>query len=117
MTLLLLQIAQETPQTANVPNPMGAHTWFIISAFSAFLLWSISYSIQLQKEAVARQNGREGLIELREELLDEIADLESRKEADSISPQKYKQELKNLKYRLSKVLEKLGAGNQAAKAR
>ncbi len=117
MTLLLLQLAQEAPQTANVPNAMGAHTWFILIAVSAFLVWSISYSIQLQKEALERQKGREGLLDLRETLLDEIADLESRKEADAISPQKYKQELKNLKYRLSKVLEKLGAGTQAAKAR
>jgi hypothetical protein len=109
MTLLLFQIAQETPQTANVPNSMGAHTWFIIIAVGAFLLWSLSYAIQLQKEAVARQRGHEELLELKEELLDEIAELESRKEENSISMQKYKQELKDLKFRLTRVIEKLGS--------
>lgn len=109
MTLLLFQLAQETPETANVSNPMGAHTWFIIFATGAFLLWSISYSVQLQKEALARQKGREELVRLKESLLDEIAGLESRKEADEISTQKYKQQLKDLKFRLSRVLEKLGA--------
>ena len=109
MTLLLFQLAQESPQTANVSNPMGAHTWFIIFATGAFLLWSISYSIQLQKEALARRKGREDLLHLKETLLDEIADLESRKEADGISAQKYKQEMKDLKFRLSRVLGKLGA--------
>ena len=109
MTLFLFQLAQESPQTANVSNPMGAHTWFIILATGAFLLWSISYSIQLQREALARKRGREDLLRLKETLLDEIADLESRKEADDISAQKYKQEMKDLKFRLSRVLEKLGA--------
>jgi hypothetical protein len=109
MTLLLLQLAQETPQTANVPNAMGAHTWFIIIAVGAFLAWSISYSIQLQKEALQRKKSREDMLDLKDTILDEIAELETRKEADAISAQKYKQELKDLKFRLSRILEKLGA--------
>ena len=42
MTLLLLLAQDEGARTADVPNAMGAHTWFIILAVGAFLLWSIS---------------------------------------------------------------------------
>lgn len=108
MTLLLL-LAQEGARTAESPNPMGIHTWFIIAAVGAFLAWSISYSLQLQKEALAKKKGREDLVRRKDELLNEIAELESRKEAGTVTEQKYKQELKDLKFRLSKVLEKPGS--------
>ena len=110
MTLLLLLLQQDEagPKTAEVPNAMGAHTWFIIIAAGAFLAWSISYSLQLHKEALARKKGREGLIHRKDELIDQIADLQTRKEAGSISEKEYKQDLKDLKFHLSKVLEKLG---------
>jgi len=109
MTLLLL-VAQEGARTAQVPNPMGAHTWFIILAIGSFLAWSISYSLQLHKEALMRKKGRQDLIRRKEELLDQIADLEARRESGSITEQKYKQELKDLKFHLTKTLEKLGSG-------
>ena len=105
MNLLLL--VQEGARTAKVPNAMGAHIWFIIISVGAFLAWSVSYSRQLHKEALARKRGREELVRRKEDLIDQIADLESRKEAETISEQKYKQELKDLKFRLSKILEKL----------
>src|SRR5438552_14144159 len=106
MMLLLLLIAQdEGARTADVPNAMGAHTWFIIIAVGAFLLWSISYSLQLHKEALARRKGREDLVRRKEELIDRIADLEAQKDAGSIPEKKYKQDLKDLKFQLSKVLE------------
>ena len=108
--MLLLQVAQdEGARTADVPNAMGAHTWFIILAVGAFLLWSISYSLQLHKEALARKKGREDLARRKEEIIDKIADLEAEKEAGAIAEKKYKQDLKDLKFQLSKVLEKLGA--------
>ena len=107
MTLLLL-LVQEGSQTAEVPNAMGAHTWFVILAVGAFLAWSISYSLQLHKEALARKKGREELVRRKEELIDLIAGLESRMEAGSVTEQKYKQDLKDLKFRLSKILEKMG---------
>src|ERR1051326_7771601 len=59
--LLLLAQAEGGSDTANVPNAMGAHTWFVIIAVGAFLLWSISYSLQLHKEALARRKGRDEL--------------------------------------------------------
>jgi hypothetical protein len=106
LTLLLALQADTRP--IEVPNAMGAHTWFIILAVGAFLAWSISYSLQLHKEALMRKKGRVELARQRDELLDRIAELEAEKEAESITEKKYKQELKDLKFRLSKVIEKLG---------
>src|SRR5215475_8436376 len=111
MMLLLLLAQDDGARTADVPNPMGAHTWFIILAASAFLLWCISYSLQLHKEALARRKGREDLIRRREEL---IADLEGQKDSESIAEKKYKQDMKDLKFQLSKILEKLGAKRDGA---
>lgn len=109
MTVLLLLAQQEGARAAEVPNPMGAHNWFIFLAVGSFLVWSISYSLQLHKEALLRKKGREEILKRKNQLLDEIADLEARKESGTITEQKYKQELKDLKFRLSKVLDQLGA--------
>ena len=108
MTLLLLLAQDEGARTADVPNAMGAHTWFIILAAGAFLLWSISYSLQLRKEAMSRKKGRDEIVRRKDELLDRIADLETQKESGAIAEKKYKQDLKDLKFHLTKVLEKLG---------
>ena len=108
--ILLLLVAQDdgARTTADVPNAMGAHTWFIILAVGAFLAWCISYSLQLHKEAVARRKGREDLARRKDEIIDKIADLEAQKDAGTLAEKKYKQDLKDLKFQLSKVLEKLG---------
>ena len=108
MILLLLLAQDEGARTADVPNAMGAHTWFIILAVGAFLLWSISYSLQLHKEALARRKGRDELIRRKEELLDQIARIEEQKESGAIAEKKYKQDLKDLKFHLSKILERMG---------
>jgi hypothetical protein len=108
MTLLLLLAQDAGATTADVPNAMGAHTWFIIAAIGAFLLWCISYSLQLHKEALARRKGREDLVRRKEELIDRIAELEAGKESGSVNDKKFKQDLKDLRFQLSKVLEKLG---------
>src|SRR5262249_24573506 len=108
MMLLMLFAQEEGARTADVPNAMGAHTWFIILAVGAFLLWSISYSLQLHKEALARKKGRENLARRKEELIDQIAELEAQKEAGTVPDKKFKQELKDLKFQLSKVLGKMG---------
>ena len=44
----------------------------------------------------------------KDELIDTVAELEAQKESGAISDKKYKQDLKDLKFQLSKVLEKLG---------
>ena len=105
--MLLLLLLQDEPTRVKVPNAMGAHTWFIILAVGAFLAWSISYSLQLRKEALARRKGREDLVRRKDELIDQIASLEEQKEAGAITDKKYKQELKDLRFQLTKVLEKL----------
>jgi len=108
MMLLLLLFQEDGARTADVPNAMGAHTWFIIIAIGAFLLWCISYSLQLHREALIRRKSREDLVRRKEELIDRIADLEAAKDAGTIADKKYKQDLKDFKFQLSKVLEKLG---------
>jgi hypothetical protein len=118
ITLLLLLAAQDDgPKTADVPNAMGAHTWFVIFAVGAFLLWSISYSLQLHKEALAKRKGRDDLVRRRQELIDSIADLEEQKEAGTVAEKKYKQDLKDLKFQLAKVVDKLHrkSGDETAK--
>ena len=105
--IFLLLLLQVEAAPFKVPNAMAAHTWFIILTVGAFLIWSISYSLQLQKEALKRKKGREDLLHRKSALLDRIADLESQKEAGKISERKYKDELKDFKFQLSKVLEKL----------
>src|SRR5688572_13067886 len=110
MTLLLLLAQQEGARAAEVPNAMGAHTWFIFLAVGSFLAWSLSYSLQLHKEALQRKKGREEITRRKDQILDQIAELEARKESGAITEQKYKQELKDLKFRLSKVLEHGAAG-------
>ena len=108
--MLLLLLAQDDgARTADVPNAMGTHTWFIIAAIGAFLLWCLSYSLQLHKEALARRKGREDLVRRKDELIDRISELEAQNEAGSIAEKRYKHDLKDLKFQLQKVLEKLSA--------
>src|SRR6185436_17344161 len=96
-----------TPRSAVVPSPMGIHTWFIIVAVGAFLAWCISYSLQLQKEALLRRTSREGLLRRKEAYLDEILELNARKEAGTISESQYRRQFNNTKIRLAKVLEQI----------
>jgi hypothetical protein len=105
---VLMAQQEEAPKSTETANPMGAHTWFIIAAVGALLAWCISYSIQAQREAAARKQGRETLIQRKEQILDEIAGLEGLKDTGNISETKYKKQLKELKVRLSQVLEQLG---------
>ena len=114
MTLLLLLAQDDGARTADVPNAMGAHTWFIILAVGAFLAWSISYSLQLHKEALNRKKGRDYLARRKDELIDKIADLEAEKDGGAIAEKKYKQDLKDLKFQLSKILEKLSSGKMGS---
>jgi len=109
MMLLLLLAQDEGARTADVPNAMGAHTWFIIVFAAAFLAWSISYSLQLRREAMARRKGREDLVHRKDELIDKIAEVEAQKESGRLDEKRYKQELKDLKFQLSKVLERTGS--------
>ncbi len=100
--------AQEGPRSITLPNEMNFHTWFIIGSAGAFLAWCLSYAIQAHKEAIERQQkGRGNLVEQKEALLNRIAEIESRKEAATITEQRYKHEMRELRFRLAKVLEKI----------
>lgn len=104
----LAALAQEEgPREIQVPNPMGAHTWFIIVAVGAFLAWCISYVLQLQKEKLTQKPERGSLLRQKEELLDHLADLESQKESGAISVQRYDKEFRKAKGRLSEVVTRL----------
>jgi hypothetical protein len=106
MMLLFLLAQDQGARTVDVPNAMGAHTWFVIAIVGAFLAWSISYSLQQRRERLARKKGRDDLARRKDEIIERIATLEAEKEAGSVDEKKYKQELKELKFRLSKLLEK-----------
>jgi len=106
--LPVVTVAQdEGPREVQLPNPMGAHTWFIIVAVGAFLAWCISYVLQLQKEKLTSQPQRATLLRQKEELLDRLAELESQKEAGSISTQRYEKEFRKAKGRLSEIIGRL----------
>jgi uncharacterized membrane protein YccC len=120
LALLMLYAASafaqddNAPHSAEIPNPMGIHTWFIIVAVGALLAWSISYSLQMQKEALKRRTSREGLLRRKESYLDEIAELESRKEAGTISESQFRRQFNNTKIRLAKVLEQIEQTREAS---
>ncbi len=99
--------AQEGARSIDLPNEMNLHTWFIIGAVGAFLMWSLSYAMQLHKEALERQKGRGHLLGQKDDILNRIADLENQKESATITDQRYKHEMRELRFRLAKTLEKL----------
>ena len=99
---------EEVPRDIQLPNPMGPHTWFIIVAVGAFLAWCISYVLQLQKEKLSSRPERSTLLRQKEELLDRLVELESQKEAGTISAQRYEKEFRKAKGRLSAIIGRLG---------
>jgi hypothetical protein len=102
------------PHGAEIPNSMDLHTWFVIIVVGAFLAWSISYSLQLQKEALKKRTSREGLLLLKNRYLDEIAELEAQKEAGTVSEQRFKRQFNNTKLRLAKVLGQIEQNRNAS---
>jgi hypothetical protein len=104
----------EGPREVQLPNPMSAHTWFIIIAIGAFLAWCISYVLQLQKERLSTKPQRESLLRQKDELLNRLAQLESQKEAGAITSQRYEKEYRKARGRLSEVLGRLRRKQDAA---
>lgn len=105
---------EEGPREVQLPNPMSAHTWFIIIAIGAFLAWCISYVLQLQKERLSTKPQRESLLRQKDELLNRLAQLESEKEAGAITSQRYEKEYRKARGRLSEVLGRLGRKQDSA---
>jgi len=100
---------EEGPKSAEVANAMGVHTWFVIGSVGALLAWCISYALQTQKEAEAQKHGRNELIRKREQILDNITELESQRESGAVTESKYRREFKELRLQLSRVIEQLGS--------
>ena len=98
-------LAQDDVKSTEAPNSMGAHTWFIIVAVGALLAWGISYSLTLQREALARKRSQDELGRRKEEILEEIVELERRKETGEVTESKYTKESKELRHQLSRVVE------------
>ena len=98
------------PRSVNVPNPMAAHTWFIIAAVGAFLAWCISYMLQFRRNQETGKTDkakRIALLQEKDELLDRIAELESQKESGTLPAPRYEKEFKKARSRLSDVLSRL----------
>ena len=101
----------EGPRLIQVPNPMAAHTWFIIAAVGAFLAWCISYVLQFRRNQLGDKSDkakRIALLHEKDELLDQLAQLESEKEAGTIPAPRYEKEYRKARSRLSEVLSRLG---------
>ena len=97
-----------------VPNAMAAHTLFIILITAGFLLWAASFSIQVMKER-SHQNKRQGLRSRRETILDKITELETARESGTISNERHKRRMKELRGELSRVIEKLHSASREKK--
>lgn len=108
----------EGPRLISLPNPMAAHTWFIIAAIGAFLAWCISYVVQFRRSRAAESAGnkakRAALLHEKDELLNRIAELEAQKEAGSIPGPRYEKEFKKARSRLSEVLGRLKGDRDSA---
>ena len=109
----LAAIAQdeEGPRIVQLPNPMAAHTWFIIAAVGAFLAWCISYVLQFRRNQLNEKSDKSKRISLlheKDELLDRLAQLELEKDAGTIPGPRYEKEYRKARSRLSDVLSRLG---------
>jgi ribosomal protein L29 len=117
LLIVTAPVFAQDARSVELPNAMSIHTWFIIGAVGAFLVWCISYAIQLQKEALERKDDHADLRKSRDELLNRLAELETQKEAGQISEQRYNHEYREVKFRLARVLEQIATpeGQKSAK--
>jgi hypothetical protein len=86
---------------------MAAHTRFIIVITAAFLTWAVSFSLLTMKDRNARKKQRQALVEQRERILGEIADLEFAREAEDLTETGYRSRSKALRNDLARVVERI----------
>jgi hypothetical protein len=115
----LAALAQEEvgPRPITIPNPMAAHTWFIIAAVGAFLAWCVSYVLQFRRNQLSKKTDkakREALLLEKDELLNHIADLESQKNAGTLPGPRYEKEFRKARGRLSEILSRLKGDRDSA---
>ncbi len=104
--VLALAIPARAQAPIQVPNPMAAHTLFIILITAAFLVWAASYSAQIMKERTHKKDRRD-LVRHRETILDKITELETARESGTISKDRHKRRMKELRGELSRVIGKI----------
>jgi hypothetical protein len=107
----------EGPRLISLPNPMAAHTWFIIAAIGAFLAWCISYVLQFRRLKTNEKGDkarRVALLHEKDELLNKIAELEAQKEAGTLPAPRYEKEYRKARSRLSEVLARLRGDRDAS---
>ncbi len=104
--VLALAIPARAQTPIQVPNPMAAHTLFIILITAAFLVWAASYSAQIMKERTHKKDRRD-LVRHRETILDKITELETARESGTISKDRHKRRMKELRGDLSRVIGKI----------
>ncbi len=105
LTLAVPAFSQTRP--VGVPNPMAAHTPFVILITAAFLAWAASFSVQMMKERDTQRKGREALLHRKESVLDQITKLEMDLESGTISEGQYKRRMKEMRGQLTRVIAKL----------
>jgi septal ring factor EnvC (AmiA/AmiB activator) len=91
-----------------VPNPMAAHTVFIIVITGAFLVWAASYSLHFYRDRDdRREQERQAIGDRRNALLDEIAELETGHDSGTIDLSRYKKRMKALRGELARTIGRL----------
>ena len=98
-----------------VPNPMAAHTIFIIVITSAFLIWAVSFSLQTTKERADKNKQRQMFLAERERILDTIAEIETDRDSGKIDSGQYKSRIKKRRGELTRVIERLQSTSRAKK--
>ena len=98
-----------------VPNPMAAHTIFIIVITSAFLIWAVSFSLQTTKERADKNKQRQMFLAERERILDAIANIETDRDSGKIDSGQYKSRIKKRRGELTRVIERLQSSSRAKK--
>jgi ABC-type transport system involved in cytochrome bd biosynthesis fused ATPase/permease subunit len=107
LAILVRALPVHAQSVQEIPNAMSAHTVFIIVITAAFLTWAASFSLYALKERTNKQKERQILGTLREKILDELAEVETAREAGAISEGRYKNRFKTLRGDLSRVIDKL----------
>lgn len=110
--LLLLLLARDgsSQSPVAVPNPMATHTVFIVVIVGAFLAWAASFSYHTMKER-SQKDERKALMAQREQILDQLAEVENLHDGEHISDDRFERRKKELRGELARVIEKIQSGS------
>jgi hypothetical protein len=105
--LLLATTPLQAQDIEEIPNPMAAHTVFIILIAGAFLVWAASFSMQTARNRSDQNKRQQRLLDERDRILDEIAGLEGDRESDNLDATRYKHRAKKLRGALARVVGRI----------